>query len=147
VSPDKAEGMKNAMIVLLVVIDAGLGILAYIQESSDPPATATYSLQGEFARDASTGNDIQIWCESERLTARAYTAQVWGKHEYSRFVDAAALREKDSLVGYCEPAELTVQQVTDLYCKFLEDNPEKRSMPGGLLFTEAMRRAWPCDPH
>jgi hypothetical protein len=125
--------MKHAMIVLLVVINASLGILIYNQNSSDPPATPSYSLQGEFTREASTGNDIQIWCESERLTARAYTARVWGKTE--------------PLVGYCEPAELTVQQATDVYCKFLEDNPEKRSAPGASLFTEAMRRAWPCGPH
>jgi hypothetical protein len=150
--------MKDAMIVLLVVINASLGILIYNQNSSDPPATPSYSLQGEFTREASTGNDIQIWCESERLTARAYTARVWGKTKpadstlntkkgYSGFVDAAISPEKEPLVGYCEPADLTVQQVTNVYCKFLDDNPEKRSAPGALLFTEAMRRAWPCDPH
>jgi Rap1a immunity proteins len=150
------EEMKNALIVLIVVINAGLGLFVYYQESSGPPATPFYSLQGESEREVSTGNDVQIWCESERLTAQAYTARVWretaqtdftprSQKGHSGVVDAAASLESESLVGHCEPAGLTIREVTDAYCKFLQDNPEKRSAPGVSLFTEAMRGAWPCD--
>jgi Rap1a immunity proteins len=141
----------KAIIVLVAVIDAELLVFVYHQESSDPPATPSYSVQGESAREASTGNDIQVWCESEPLTAQVYIARIWkgntrtdftfsSQKGYSGIVDAA-----EPHVGYCVPAGLTLKQVTDAYCRFLQDNPEKRSAPGALLFTEAMTGAWPCD--
>jgi Rap1a immunity proteins len=152
------EDMKDALLILFAAIVAGLGILVYYQDDSPGPISATpfYSVQGEAAREASTGNDIQIWCQSERLAARAYAAGVWDQSARTDFTlslqkgygvidDAVVLREKEALVGYCAPAGLTLGRVTDVYCKFLEDNPEKRSATAASLFTEAMRRTWPCN--
>jgi hypothetical protein len=144
--------MKDAIIVLLVVINAALVVLVYYQDPSDAPAPY-YGIQAELSHDAPTGNDVQIWCESERLTAQAYTARIWGKTSPTDFtfgtqtesVEAAA-RKEESLARRCEPAELTVRQVTDAYCTFLQENPEKRSAPATLLFSEAVTRAWPCRP-
>jgi hypothetical protein len=51
---------------------------------------------------------------------------------------------KKMTFGYCEPSNITVQQVTDIFCAFLRDSPQKRSDPAAMLFTEAMKRVWPC---
>jgi hypothetical protein len=35
----------------------------------------------------------------------------------------------------------------DAYCKFLHDNPEKRSAPRRVAFHGSDDRAWPCHMH
>jgi hypothetical protein len=101
------------------------------------------------------GNDVHSWCQSDSLMALGYTAGVWDQSArtfadlsfqrgYSAQVDAAISWEKEMIFGYCEPPHVTAQQVTDVFCHFLRDRPEKRSAPASLLFAEAMRNAWPC---
>jgi hypothetical protein len=103
-----------------------------------------------------TGNGIHVWCQFERSSAQAYTAGVWDHSARTDFdlnlqkgasvaVDAAVSWEKEMLVGYCEPSGVNVGQVTDVFCKYLRDKPEKRNAPAPLLFMEAMKRAWPCN--
>jgi Rap1a immunity proteins len=57
--------------------------------------------------------------------------------------DALIDFEIELTFGYCESPHVTAQQVTDVFCAFLRDKPEKRSDPAAMLFTEAMKRAWP----
>jgi hypothetical protein len=50
----------------------------------------------------------------------------------------------DRFGRFCEPNHVTVEQVTDIFCAFLRDVPERRSEPATFLFLDAMKRAWPC---
>jgi Rap1a immunity proteins len=102
-----------------------------------------------------TGNDVHSLCQFNRSSAQSYTAGVWDhsartvyglnlQRGYSAMVDAAVSYEKDFLVGYCEPPRVTAGQVTDVFCAYLRDKPEKRNVNAALLFMEAMQTAWPC---
>jgi hypothetical protein len=48
------------------------------------------------------------------------------------------------IVGYCIPEHATLEQVTDVFCKYLKDFPEKRDGLPAILFSEALTKAWPC---
>jgi hypothetical protein len=44
---------------------------------------------------------------------------------------------------YCAPHGATVEQMTDVFCKFLRDNPQERHLSATALFPAAMM-VWPC---
>jgi Ssp1 endopeptidase immunity protein Rap1a len=103
-----------------------------------------------------TGNDVHSWCQSDPTLATGYTAGLWDQSArafnsltlssgLSVQTDALIALQEKLTAGYCEPPHVTVQQVTDVFCAFLRDKPEKRSAPAAMLFTEAMQRVWPCD--
>jgi hypothetical protein len=48
------------------------------------------------------------------------------------------------LGSFCPPDHVTVQQATDVFCKYLRDAPEQRSTTAAILFGEAMAKVWPC---
>ena len=48
------------------------------------------------------------------------------------------------IVGYCAPTRATVEQVADVFCKYLKDFPEKRDGLPSILFSEALTKACPC---
>jgi Rap1a immunity proteins len=101
------------------------------------------------------GNDVHSWCQSDPTLAIGYTAGLWDQSArafnsltlqsgHSVQVDAVIDWQNEMTFGYCEPPHVTAQQVTDVFCAFLRDKPEKRSDPAAMLFTEAMKRVWPC---
>jgi len=103
-----------------------------------------------------SGNDVHSWCQSDGTLAQGYIAGLWDKSARafnsltilsggSTQGDALIDFENELTFGYCEPPHVAVQQVTDVFCAFLRDKPEKRSAPAAMLFTEAMKRAWPCN--
>jgi hypothetical protein len=101
------------------------------------------------------GNDVHSWCQSDHTLAMGYTAGLWDQSArafnsltlhsgLSVQVDTVINWENQMAFGYCEPPNVTAQQVTEVFCAFLREKPEKRSDPAPMLFTEAMKRAWPC---
>jgi hypothetical protein len=46
--------------------------------------------------------------------------------------------------AFCKPPQATVQQVTDVFCAYLNGTPKDRDQPAALLFHAAMKQAWPC---
>ncbi len=50
----------------------------------------------------------------------------------------------DQFGRFCEPDHVTVEQVTEIFCAFLRDVPQRRSEPATFLFCDAMKRAWAC---
>ena len=125
---------------------------------------STYELPGPstaFFR----GNDLHSWCQRDKSWAMAYTAGMWDLSSISvlriqgltslpferdanpaqeRYHDARVDLALDQFGRFCEPDHVTVEQVTDIFCAFLRDVPDRRSEPATSLFRDAMKKAWPC---
>jgi Rap1a immunity proteins len=48
------------------------------------------------------------------------------------------------VAGYCKPDRATLEQVTDVFCAYLKDNPAKRDGLPAIMFPDALKKAWPC---
>lgn len=107
------------------------------------------------------GNKIHRFCqESGTLFVRGYVTGLFDRSEdaYWAIVGlgakmAPADREKytastngamNEIQGYCAPEKVTVRQLTDVFCKYLRDNPADRHEPASSLFSKAVGHAWPC---
>jgi hypothetical protein len=44
----------------------------------------------------------------------------------------------------CFPTGATLRQIGDVFCKYLDDNPQERSVRASLLALTAFNRAFPC---
>jgi hypothetical protein len=145
--------MKTVVIVAL---------LALFEVLTGPPRSGAQDLEPEKGVFF-TGNDMHLWCQSNRAMALAYTAGAWdtsartwivldnlmprgrsGAIDKESMVAATVNLGKELLVGYCEPPRVTVDQVTDVFCAYLRDAPEERNVHAALLFNTAMKKAWPC---
>jgi hypothetical protein len=47
--------------------------------------------------------------------------------------------------SYCLPKGVIVDQVADVFCKYLRDNPAGRQKNAAVLVTAALNGAWPCS--
>jgi Rap1a immunity proteins len=93
-------------------------------------------------------------CERAKPMAQAYTAGLWDGSVRSAFVlettfrgiahDVAVNFGLERLGGFCAPHGVTVAQVTDALSVYLRNTPEKRQTHAALLFSDAMKKAWPC---
>jgi hypothetical protein len=105
-----------------------------------------------------SGNDVYGFCQYDRAVAFAYVAGLHDEAAHSALVvdgfrylggktqqnDAAVDFSLNRIVGYCAPPHATLEQVTDVFCKYLKDVPEKRDGLPSILFSEALTKAWPC---
>ena len=86
-----------------------------------------------------TGNDAYSWCQKDRLFAQGYAAGLWDEAVHGSVVlGRAAFGE------FCGPNNVTLDQVTDVFCNYLRDVPADRHKPAVLLFHTAMKKVWPC---
>jgi hypothetical protein len=121
-------------------------------------AALLWFLMDVAATAQTLGNEVYEWCRSSRPMAIAYTVGVFDQAGRVTFtlgttvrmpkntsVDAVLNMAQELLVGHCIPAEqVTLNQMTDVFCAYLKDAPEKRREPATFLFQEAMKKAWPC---
>jgi len=100
-----------------------------------------------------TGNDVYSWCQNNRSAAEAYTAGLAdGAAHSSLVIDATRRSTHDAGVdlalvlisNYCIPKTVILNQVTDVFCNYLRDEPQKRDGVGPIIFNDAMHKAWPC---
>lgn len=107
-----------------------------------------------------SGNDVYDFCQHDRTTAFGYVAGLYDEAAHAALVvdhfrypfsrqrtpqdDLEVDFQLKRIVGYCAPSHVTVQQVTDVFCKYLKDLPEKRDGLPSILFSEALTKAWPC---
>jgi hypothetical protein len=84
-----------------------------------------------------TGNEMYEICQTSRPTARTYAAGV---------LDGASAMEfwETKRVSVCPSNGVTVNQVGDLMCRRLEENPEERNLSAGAIAWNAFYAAWPC---
>lgn len=52
---------------------------------------------------------------------------------------------RDMVRPYCMPSGATVNQIGEVFCKYLKENPAKRADPSALLVKMAFAEAWPCE--
>jgi hypothetical protein len=127
-------------------------------------AAALLWLLMDVAATAQTiGNEVYGWCGDNRSMVTAYAAGV-SEHSARLSHTLGLVREAikgmpadqiqlvnrtldvadDLLVGYCISDQVTLEQLTDVFCSYLKDTPEQRRTPATFLFRDAMRKAWPC---
>ncbi|MHA3913502.1 Rap1a/Tai family immunity protein [Halovulum sp. GXIMD14793] len=49
-------------------------------------------------------------------------------------------------VGFCLPADVSSRQIAQVIVSYLEERPDERGKPVGLLMLGAAREAFPCEP-
>lgn len=54
------------------------------------------------------------------------------------------LSDVDRLSGFCIPNEIARAQATDIFARYLEENPHERHHTAERLVLNAMREAFPC---
>lgn len=105
-----------------------------------------------------SGNDIYGFCQHDRGSAFTYVAGLYDQAAHASLLidhfrysgnrtpqrDAEVDFQLRSIVGYCTPPHATLKQITDVFCKYLKDSPEKRDGLPSILFSDALTQAWPC---
>jgi Rap1a immunity proteins len=136
-------------IIALSAVFASL-TMAQAADAANPEAT-NLSDQLVFL----SGNDLHSLCQGNKAIAQGYTAGLWDGTVRSVFVVDTTFRGMaldqtvdfglERLGGFCAPrGGVTVEQVTDVFCLYLRDTPETRDSHAALIFSEAMKKKWPC---
>ena len=86
----------------------------------------------------STGNDFLKNCAQESADCNNYTAGMLDGMQGM----AAYTKSKYDIA--CGGQVVTVRQMKDILVKYVRDNPETRHLHTGVLFIEALKRAFPC---
>jgi hypothetical protein len=131
--------MRLAILALCVCAPSAAGAVTL-------PPTTFYS-----------GNDVYDFCQHDRAAAFAYVAGLYDGAAHAAFAidgmrdlgkspknDAVVNFALKRVIGYCKPEHATLEQVTDVFCKYLREFPEKRDGLPAILFSEALTKAWPC---
>jgi hypothetical protein len=84
-----------------------------------------------------SGNDMYELCQEKSLIADAYAA---GVKDGSMVTDY--IRGNQSPI--CLDKGVTVGQVSDVMCQYLEKYPEKRHLAASDLALNSFAEAWPC---
>jgi hypothetical protein len=116
-----------------------------------------------FSKGFFSGNDVYEWCQNDRPFVLAYTAGLVDSATHTMWVlenlrPPSAMETSQSsrintvidysvkrVADYCRPPEATLNQITDVFCKYLRDMPEERDGLPAILFNDAMTKAWPCS--
>lgn len=102
-----------------------------------------------------TGNDFHKDCRENKLVVWAYVAGVTDKAELDKAfandipspdVDRSKpIRDLASIIRpYCLPAQVSLEQATDIVCKYLKEKPDVRHFGGASIVQNALREALPC---
>lgn len=83
------------------------------------------------------GNRLHEMCADPdlRLNAVFYTAGM---------AQGAALAGQKF---FCIPTGVTMQQLGDVACKFVAENPDVRKESAGTVVARSFGQAWPCQKH
>jgi hypothetical protein len=117
-----------------------------------------------FSKSFFTGNDVYQRCQNDRPFVLGYTAGLADSATHTMWILESmrplekTMRPKESILlnstidfdvefiaAYCRPPEATLNQITDVFCKYLRDTPEERDGLPAILFNDAMTKAWPCS--
>lgn len=89
------------------------------------------------AQSGVTGNDLYKACQDNKDNAVLYIAGASGTIN----VFIASGRERN----ICFPEGVTAVQITDIACKYIEGNPEKRHFTAAGLVYISLLYAFPCQ--
>ena len=104
------------------------------------------------------GNAVYDNCKHNRSMAFGYTAGLYDEAAHgASVIDAMRIYPEtktsgigvnmalDRIVKYCKPEGVTLEQMTDVFCNHLRDNPASRNGLPSILFNDALTKAWPCS--
>lgn len=105
--------------------------------------------------DTMSGNEFHKDCQGSKTFIWGYVAGVTDKAALDRaFADdvPAADAERSQKIKdlilitrpYCQPQNVTLEQATDVVCKYLRNKPEVRHFGGAGIVQNALREAFPC---
>ncbi len=86
----------------------------------------------------STGNDFLKYCEYEKAECNNYVAGMLDG------MNAITTHTKSKYKVMCGDQVVTVRQLKDVFVKYLQKYPEVRSEHTGVLFIQALMKAFPC---
>jgi Rap1a immunity proteins len=106
-----------------------------------------------------SGNDVYQWCQRDKAMAQAYAGGMYDMAAHgATVVDDLRHFGKDMpkndhevdfalerITPYCKADGVTLEQMTDVFCKYLKDNPAKRDGLPSIMFAESLKSAWPCQ--
>ncbi|NPD17605.1 hypothetical protein HOY34_20680 [Xinfangfangia sp. D13-10-4-6] len=90
------------------------------------------------AQNFFNGNDLLMHCQPRSTSVTGY---VVGAIDVYRIANAIS---PHSVFGMCVPKNATAAQVSDVFCKYIIENPAQRHYAAGSLVWTAMNEAWPC---
>ncbi len=114
-------------------------------------------LSGAAKADFMDGNDFLAACVNNREYVQGYIAgfhdkALQDKASVSFYVPLSEMEKNNSfrvltnvVKDYCAPERATLRQLTDVVCKHLKDNPQRRHIEATILAHEAFREAFPCS--
>lgn len=84
------------------------------------------------------GNEIYEQCQDDPLGAGIYA---------SGLIDGALTMQKwdKGRPSICPASGVTVNQVGDVMCKHLEENPAERHLTASSIALNVFETAWPCS--
>ncbi len=104
-----------------------------------------------------SGNDVHGLCQHDRSSAFAYVAGLYDEAAHAALIvdgfrvpnrspqnDALVEFALNRIVGYCAPTHATLEQVTDVFCKYLREAPAEQDGLPAILFSQDLTKAWPC---
>ena len=105
-----------------------------------------------------SGNDVYQWCQRDKAMAQGYVGGMYDTAAHAALAidsmrhfgkqmpknDAEVDYAIERVVGFCKPEHATLEQMTDMFCKFLKESPAQRDGLPAILFNDAGKKAWPC---
>jgi 3-hydroxy-3-methylglutaryl CoA synthase len=105
-----------------------------------------------------SGNDVYQWCQHNKAIAQDYVGGMYDTAAHAALaIDSMRNFGKsmpnneaqvdfaiERVIGFCKPEHATLEQMTDMFCKSLRDNPAQRDGLPAILFNDAGKKAWPC---
>jgi Rap1a immunity proteins len=113
-----------------------------------------------------SGNELNASCKKKDIIVYAYVAGTVDKAEADqgvltqKIIDTLDERQKGakgadgtvaalgtalvSMKHYCIPKGVTLEQMGDVFCKYLAEKPAERQKSAADLLVSALNGAWPC---
>jgi Rap1a immunity proteins len=109
-------------------------------------------------RTSFSGNDVYQWCQRDKAMAQGYVGGMYDTAAHAALAidsmrhfgkqmpknDAEVDYAIERVVLFCNPEHATLEQMTDMFCKFPKESPAQRDGLPAILFDDAGKKAWPC---
>src|ERR1022692_4941551 len=117
-----------------------------------------------LSADAKTGSELNQQCRSNRDVILSYIAGALDKAAVDSEVlirlyldtydvhktperierDNRTIVKSHITIDYCVPKEITIEQLADVFCRYLAENPGQRNNSAPEILGAAIKAAWPC---
>jgi hypothetical protein len=91
-----------------------------------------------------TGNKLLTLCGDRGICMMYLQGFSEGMMLFPSLAGIPAETNLSDVYGYCIPKGVSNEQVTDVFIKYLKDNPAERHKPAAILALLSLRAAFPC---